>query len=227
MCRGRGFACFEFRGKKEFDLSQVEFVCEMGSASIPSSWFKLAANSVALTVPLMLKGPLVIKGFYRDRCVYRRAWSWELIKWVSRLNYKVRSNRALFMRDGYSKADSNRILIKPATCLRSSSADEWIVKGIISSPIDVSGDDIYVIGADGTRVVEPDLRLVRSSSVREGDRSRVEMPFTFRFKERPAFSLCIVATGNGACCPGFLCFNEELLQAYSGEYSPLWFSIAG
>ena len=223
VCRGRGFACFEFRGKKEFDLSQVEFVCEMGSASIPSSWFKLAANSVALTVPLMLKGPLVIKGFYRDRCVYRRAWSWELIKWVSRLNYKVRSNRALSMRDGYSKADSNRILIKPATCLRSSSADEWIVKGIISSPIGVSGDDIYVIDADGARMVEPDLRLGRSSSVREGDRSRVEMPFTFRFKERPAFSLCIVATGNGACCPGFLCFNEELLQAYSGEYSPLFY----
>lgn len=223
MCRGQGFACFEFKGKKELESSQIKFICESASISIPVSWYKLDADSVVLSVPLMTKGPLSIKGFYRGKCVYRKAWSWEVIKWLSRLNYKMRSHKALLIRDSHGKVSSNRILIKPVACLRAASVDEWIVKGVISSPTDMPVEDIHVIDGNGLKASKPDLRLGRSSSVCKDGERLAEMPFTFRFKEAPGLSLCIAAVGSDSCRSGFLCFNEELLRAYSDMYSPLFY----
>lgn len=223
VCRGQGFAVFEFKGEGKLDRSEIKFVCKVGSTSIPASWYKVDEASIVLAAPLMSKGPLSIRGFVGGQCVLRRTFSWEAVKWLSRLNYKTRSKRSFYIRDSYERVCSSRIFIRPTVCLRSALEGEWVVKGTIVSLSDLPGDEISVLDENGVKIARPNLLLGHSSSVCDGDNHRSKRSFTFRFKEKPGFSLCVTATGPDSYGSGFLILNEETVRVYSDICSPLFY----
>lgn len=228
VCRGLGtvYLCFS---KPGFAEQKAESFCASVSNGsndyLPSAVYDLPFEGTELMVigfPLMSEGvvsvEIVLHLNDRSQNVFSKKFTWSVIKWLSRLNYKFNSDLAFACRDIDRQVYSHQIHVRPTLLVNSSDSSAWISKGIICSP---AGETISVktISALGEQAEDISVVTGRSINKLTGCLSRVETDFTLRFPKNGK-TYCLVASGEERTRAGFLCFDPASIEFYSGVCSP-------
>lgn len=235
MCRGQG-AAYLLASVGGDDLAGLSFegYSEEG-VRLPLESYRLPSSegersSYVLVTPLLDTREVVVclvgaaEGGSRE-VVWKKSFSRFQIKWASRLLYKTDSALAHQMRDIEKGVVSNQIGIHPLYYTSAKSKGQVVVKGAISSPVEVTDVELVLLGFDGRRV--PDFRpfVQKTQIMSDQGVKRAETPFTARIPD-DGKTYCLVAKSAGGCRSGLMCFDGPSREYYAYKHIPQYFRLA-
>lgn len=175
-------------------------------------------NDIVLATPMLSTKSLIIQAdeVSSDGSVIstkRRKLSRFIIKWASRLNYKLNYREVARIRDTDRVTYSDQIHIKDMYNIVIPTKGSFLVKGIICSPISSTNLELILLGADGSACSSFRPYLLPAKRVLNDGVPRLEMPFTARIPDDGS-PYCLVAQSSFARS-GFMSF-------YRGSNTPLF-----
>lgn len=232
MCRGFGAAYIKFSvsGFKS-ELRAFSLSVELHNGrEIPSSLYRVKKNGsfVAgiLAIPLLgTAGHMVVRVYERESLVASKRLSWNALKWLSRLHYKMNNEEAHFIRDIDAETYTDQTHIRLNVFYEVPGKDEYLAKGIVCAPNQEVLPDIYLIDAQGNRIQDADFHFGSAGRSDLFNLDRVEKPFTLRVSKSVA-PCCLVAETTSQVRSGFLCFDSASVERYLGSFSPYMYQVS-
>ena len=147
-----------------------------------------------------------------------------VVKWLSRLNYKLNYREMAKLRDTDRVTYSNQIHIKDLYNSQPPSCDFFVVKGIVCAPISSSNFSLTLLSEDGSVFEGFDPFLLPAERVMKDGVPRIEVSFTARIP-RDGRAYCLVASSPSARA-GFLCFYRGIDTPLYKAHMPMYYRIA-
>ena len=229
-CRGMGTAYFLVDGKfPDVPDNLVFTVYTEKGGIVPATAYELnhpegQGGRIALAIPLLSSKGLTIEVTTKgsSRALVAKSFSWNQVKWLSRLHYKTQADLMSQIRDIDNYTYSRQIHVKAQIVVDAPSKAETIVKGCICMPENDSLPEISLIRGDASIVESPDIYIGRQTAVHAKGLRRKEIAFTLRIPQG-GDTYCLVARSKSGNRSGFLCLDPASLDALRSTCSPLMY----
>ena len=229
MCRGDGIAYIETIVRSNQRYAHARFsACSEDGISLPIESYRYQAiGTYVLATPLLDTKKIIIQcALYDDDdgviAKTEKSISRTLIKWSSRLNYRLDFETVSSLRDINDYTYSDQIHIRLSTFVKSVEKRQYIVKGYVCAPIDASGLSLSLLDNKGCKVESVDIVFGRASSTVALGLQRTEVDFTLRIP-LDCVSYCLLATAENFSRSGFVCFDQCSIDLFSDRYNPLFY----
>lgn len=235
MCRGNGVAYIEVIVTGCCTDQHVEFsACSECGASLPIESYRVTdrdngSRTYIIATPLLDTRSIKILAEltdYRSQVLSSKTKSINrtVLKWLSRLNYRLDFERTSLIRDQELITYSNQIHIHETVATVAQETGELIVKGFACAPEATDRISFELLSGDGTVVSSPNITLGRTASSTAFGLKRQEVSFTLRVPNTNE-TWCLVAKGSDSDRSGFLCLDGASKKYYLGTSGAQYFNV--
>lgn len=233
MCRGDGIAYIEtiVHCSQHYAHARFSARSEDGVSLPIESYRYQEAGTYVLATPLLDTAKIVIEAVVLDDegneiAKTEKSISRFMIKWLSRLNYRLDFKTVSALRDIDDYTYSDQIHIRLTTFVESYEKQQYIIKGYVCAPVNASGLSLSLLDNKGCKVDAADIVFGRTSSTIALGLKRTEVDFTLRLSKE-CVSYCLVAAADNLSRSGFICFDQCSIDLFSDRYNPLFYRCTG
>lgn len=219
MCRGFGAAYIEIKvtGPKKIAVKSSS------GNDLPFATYNLDNTPyIAMAIPLLDAKSFVIRLTDSDGRTEEKNIGAKSLKWISRLNYKLRNEATRMIRDIDRLTFTQQIHINPQIFIEAPGKSEFICKGVVCQPGTTSQKaNLRLIDSEGATVRDASLHVGKETVSSFHGVKRVETSFTARIP-KDGRTYCLVSDSQDSRT-GFLCFDKASIERLLSECCPLMY----